>query len=139
MCAAAGGDNGSVTQTSRASGCRTFTFAVSRAARPADASARMAPIASSSAGSAAAPCSRRYGAKCTDSPVRAWCIQSVTNGVNGASRRHDVTSTSCSVANAARLSSVSTSYTRRLASRTYHFDTSSSRNDMMARAALVAS
>ena len=66
-------------------------------------------------------------------------LQSLTNGANGARSRHVTTRTSRRVANAARLSSVYVIVARRGLSRTYQFETSSTKNVMMSRAAVVAS
>ena len=97
------------TQMRRASGWRTFTAASSRAARARVASVRSWVIARSSAWSGGGAAGRTYGATCTESPASSRCIQSVRKGAIGASSRQVTTSTSCSVANAARLSGVSTS------------------------------
>jgi hypothetical protein len=97
------------THTSRESGWRTFTLASSRAARASVASVRMRAIARSSAGSMSRGSPRVNGARWTEVPVSSRWIQSVMKGAKGASSRQLTASTSCSVANAARLSSVSTS------------------------------
>ena len=93
------------THTIRASGWRTFTPADSarRAAERgerADLAHRLLELRLRRRTAPAARTARRA----PDSPVSSRCIQSVTNGANGASSRQLATSTSCSVANAARLS-----------------------------------
>ena len=97
------------THTSRDSGCRTLMPASSRAARPSVASARTSAMAVSSAVSRAPGLARTKSARCTEAPASARWIQSLTKGANGASSRETTINTSCSVANAARLSALSTS------------------------------
>jgi hypothetical protein len=91
------------------SGCRTLIPTSSRAARPNRASSRIACMAASRDASAATGRSATNVARWTDVPVSSRWIQSLTNGAIGASKRQTDTSTSRSVANAARLSACSTS------------------------------
>ena len=121
-----------------ATGCRTGRLRASRAARASEARRRTAAIAASRSG-ARRPLSAGNGARCTEVPVSARCIQSARNGAAGASIRAEATRVSCSVSRATGSVARSGAQKRGRLRRTYHRDRSSPTKSMMARTPAVTS
>ena len=129
---------GGTATCSFATGWRTGSCLVSRAARASDASLRIAAMAASSSGSRR-PWSDGNEARCTEVPVSARCSQSDTKGAAGAISCAVVSSTSYRVRRAASSAARSGAQNRGRLVRTYQLERSSATKSMIARVPAVTS